>query len=301
MFEKKIFFDFSASLLTSEEAVDYQHILDDSLKTDKLVESTALNTIQKRLDARKALGKSASEAQPIIFELGNIDVQKVLFIRSAARLETKEKKFRGNRSVSVTVGLGRQKRFEIPLEKTFSIGAHPTAVSLNDRYLETFFCRRTPGNSLILLSSTSIDIVNRGSGLESSVRLSKILGTTKDKILAGNWCESSQRLYLVGNHRMYIYDFQSDEHAKQYLCEPINGDSKNTQRFICSGQNGSIFYGESIGQIKIPFLFDTNYRTDTKPGCSILINTENYRSIVFPESIMIQESNVHRRKLNTER
>ncbi len=140
--------------------------------------------------------------------------------------------------------MGKHKQFQSPLQGTFSVGKHPTAISLNDRYVETFFCRRTPGNSLILLSTTAIDVVNRGSGVEMSVRLSKILGTEKDKLLAGTWCEYSQRLILVGNHRMYFFDMQGQEHARRFRCEPTNGDPGNTPRFLACANDGSIFYGK---------------------------------------------------------
>ncbi|CAF4021033.1 unnamed protein product [Rotaria magnacalcarata] len=79
-------------------------------------------------------------------------------------------------------------------------------------------------------------------GVEMSVRLSKILGTEKDKILAGAWCEYSQRLILVGNHRMYFYDLQGQEHAKKFRCEPKHGDPGNTPRFLNCTHDGSIFY-----------------------------------------------------------
>ncbi|CAF0945921.1 unnamed protein product [Rotaria sordida] len=236
-----------SALLTSEEAVDYTHILHKCLKQDQLIDKDTLIDIQHRLDARLALGQSASEAKPPLIELGKFEPKKILQLRTAPRTESFQPKIRNNNIIPVTVRLGKYKLFQTPLEGTFSIGKHPTAISLNDRYLETFFCRRTPGNSLILLSTTTIDIVNRGSGLEMSVRLSKILGTEKDKLLAGAWCEYSQRLILVGNHRMYFFDLQGQEHAKKYRCEPIHGDSGYTPRFIGCTHDGFIFYAYKSG------------------------------------------------------
>jgi hypothetical protein len=199
--------------------------------------------IQRRLDARNALGQSASEARNPLIELGKFEPDQILHLRRAPRAESSPPKTRSSNVITVTVRLGIHKQFQSPLQGTFSVGKHPTAISLNDRYLETFFCRRTPGNSLILLSTTAIDVVNRGSGVEMSVRLSKILGTVKDKLLAGTWCEYSQRLILVGNHRMYFFDMQGQEHARRFRCQPTEGDPGNTPRFLACAHDGSIFYG----------------------------------------------------------
>ncbi|CAF0848483.1 unnamed protein product [Adineta ricciae] len=231
-----------SALLTSEEAVDYTELLKECLKQDQLLHNETMVNIQHRLDARNALGQSASEAQNPLVELGKFEPERLLQLRYAPRVESSPAKTRTTATTKVTVRLDKCKQFQSPLQGTFSVGKHPTAVSLNDRYAETFFCRRTPGNSLILLSSTSIDLVNRGSGVELSVRLSKILGTTKDKLLAGTWCEYSQRLILVGNHRMYFYDFQAQEHARKFRCSPLHGDPGNTPRFINCTHNGTIFY-----------------------------------------------------------
>jgi hypothetical protein len=219
-------------------------MLHDCLKRDKLPDAEEMTSIQRRLNARSALGLSASEAKHPIVELGKFDPKKLLPLRYAPRAESSQSINKNSNSVTVTVRLGKTEKFESPLQSTFSVGKHPTAISLNDRYLETFFCRRTPGNSLILLSTTAIDVINRGSGIEMSVRLSKILGTVKDKILAGTWCEYSQRLILVGNHRMYFYDMQGKKHAKVYRCEPAHGDPGNTPRFLSCTYDGSIFYGK---------------------------------------------------------
>lgn len=199
--------------------------------------------IQRRLDPRNALGQSASEAKHPLIELGKFEPEKILHLRHAPRAESSLTKIKSANVITVTVRLGTHKKFQSPLQGTFSVGKHPTAISLNDRYVETFFCRRTPGNSLILLSTTAIDVVNRGSGVEMSVRLSKILGTAKDKFLAGTWCEYSQKLILVGNHRMYFFDMQTQEHAKRFRCEPAQGDLGNTPRFLACTNDGSIFYG----------------------------------------------------------
>jgi hypothetical protein len=202
-------------------------------------------SIQRRLDARSALGQSSEARNPII-EIGKFNPNNLLQLRLAPRAESPQPKTKSSNVITVTVRLGTHKQFQSPLQGTFSVGKHPTAISLNDRYLETFFCRRTPGNSLILLSTTAIDVVNRGSGVEMSVRLSKILGTSKDKLLAGTWSEYSQRLILVGNHRMYFYDMQGQEHARRFRCQPVHGDPGNTSRFLACIYDGSIYYGKKI-------------------------------------------------------
>lgn len=215
------------------------------MKQDQLINAETMTGIQQRLDARNALGQSASEARPPLIELGKFESEKILHLRHAPRVETSTRVKSGN-VITVTVRLGKSKQFQSPLNGSFSVGKHPTAISLEDRYVETFFCRRTPGNSLILLSTTAIDIVNRGSGVEMSVRLSKILGTAKDKFLAGTWCEYSQKLILVGNHRMYIFDLQKQEHARRFRCQPVEGDPTNTARFLSCTYDGSIIYGKNL-------------------------------------------------------
>ncbi len=146
---------------------------------------------------------------------------------------------------AVTVRLGKRKIFQSPLECAFSIGRHPIIISLNGHYCETFMCRRSD-NSLILSKTTAIDVINRGSGLEKSIRMSRILGTTKDKILAGTWCEHSQRLVLNGNHRMYFFCMHAQQNADQFLCEPAEGDIYNTSRFLGCTHDGSLIYGKFI-------------------------------------------------------
>jgi hypothetical protein len=205
-----------------------------------------MTNIQRRLEARNALGQSASEAKTPVVELGKFNIEEILRLRFAPRTELSSTTNRTNSSrTAVTVRLGKRKIFQSPLQRAFSIGRHPIIISLNDHYYETFFCRRSD-NSLILSSTTSIDVINRGSGLEMSIRLSKILGTTKDKILAGTWCEHCQRLILNGNHRMYFFYMQGQQHADQFRCEPASSDPYNTPRFLGCTHHGSIFYGKLI-------------------------------------------------------
>jgi hypothetical protein len=208
-----------------------------------------MKNIQLRLNARNALGQSASEAKNPVVELGNFNIEEILRLRFAPRTEllsTTNRNTSGNKNITaITVRLDKRKIFQSPLQNAFSIGRHPIIISLNDHYYETFFCRRSD-NSLILSSTTAIDVINRGSGLEMSVRLSKILGTTKDKILAGTWCEHCQRLILNGNHRMYFFYMQGQQHADKFRCEPANGDPFNTPRFLGCTHYGSIFYGKSF-------------------------------------------------------
>ena len=229
-------------MLTSEEAVNYTDLLSNCLKQDQLIDAETMTSIQRRLDARNALGQSSEARNPAI-EIGKFNPKSLLQLRLAPRTESPLPRTKSSNVITVTVRLGKHKQFQSPLQNTFSVGKHPTAISLNDRYVETFFCRRTPGNSLILLSTTAIDFVNRGSGVEMSIRLSKILGTSKDKLLAGTWSEYSQRLILIGNHRMYFYDLQGQEHARRFRCQPTQGDPVNSPRFVACIHDGSIFYG----------------------------------------------------------
>ncbi|CAF1028291.1 unnamed protein product [Adineta steineri] len=231
-----------SALLTSEQAIDYTHLLHDCLNQDHLINEETMMNIQRRLDARNALGHSVSEIKHPVVEQGRFEPERLLHLRYAPRAQSSLSKTRSSHGTRVTVRLGTHKQFQIPLENTFSVGKHPTAVSLMDRYVETFFFRRTPGNSLILLSTTAIDIYNRGSGIESSIHLSKIFGTRKDKLLAGTWCELTQRLILNGNHRMYFYDLRGQGRTDIFPCQPEHGDPGNTQRFLACTHDGSIIY-----------------------------------------------------------
>ncbi|CAF3888311.1 unnamed protein product [Rotaria sp. Silwood2] len=49
--------------------------------------------------------------------------------------------------------------------------------------------------------------------LEMGIQLSKILGTTKDKILVGTWCEHSQRVILNANLLIYAFYMQVQQYA----------------------------------------------------------------------------------------
>ncbi|CAF5220788.1 unnamed protein product, partial [Rotaria magnacalcarata] len=84
--------------------------------------------------------------------------------------------------------------------------------------------------------------INRGSGLETSIRLSQIFDTIKDKIFAGTWCEHSQRLVLNGKHHMYFFNMQRQQHADRFRCRPINGESHHASRFLGCTHDGSIIY-----------------------------------------------------------
>ena len=238
---------YSSAVLTSEQAIDYADLLNDCLKQDQLLDAETMTSIQRRLDGRNSLGQSASEAKSPVIELGKFNVEKLLRLRSAPRTELSPTSYRNSddnkNTTMVTVRLGKRKIFQSPFQPAFSIGRHPIIISLHSPYHESFFCRRSD-NSLILSSSTTIDVINRGSGLEVSIRFPKITGTTKDKILAGTWCEHCHRLILNGNYRMYFFDMRTQEQADQFRCQPANGDIYNTPRFLGCTQS-SIFYGKS--------------------------------------------------------
>ncbi|CAF4941163.1 unnamed protein product [Rotaria sp. Silwood1] len=63
-----------------------------------------------------------------------------------------------------------------------------------------------------------------------SIRLSIMLYMTIDKILAGTRCEYSQRLILNGNHCMYCFYMQGQQHADKFRYQPTNSDSYYTSR-----------------------------------------------------------------------
>ena len=236
----------SSALLTSEEAIDYTHLLDDCLRSDQLIDAGTMTNMQRRLDARHALSQSTSEAKQPIVELGKFNIEEILRLRFAPRaqssLATNEKR---KNVTAVTVRLGQRKIFESPFQEAFSVGRHPIIVSLNGHYFETFLFR-CMDNSLVLSKTTGLDIVSRGSGLELTIPLWKILSTTKDKILAGTWCEQTQRLILNGNRRMYFYFMQGQQCADEFLCEPVYGDIHNTPRFLGCTPDSSIIYGELL-------------------------------------------------------
>ncbi len=207
-----------------------------------------MTNIQRRLDARHALGQSSSEAKQPIVELGKFDIEEILRLRFAPRaqssLSTNEKTGTRKNITAVTVRLGQRKIFENPLQQAFSVGRHPIIVSLNGHYYETFLFR-CMDNSLVLSRTTGLDVISRGTGLELTIPFWKILGTVKDKILAGTWCEQTQRLILNGNRRMYFHFMQGRQlRADRFFCEPIYGDIHNTPRFLGCTTDTSIIYGE---------------------------------------------------------
>ena len=203
-------------------------------------------SVQSSLDARNALGQSSSEAKPPLLTLGKFDVEKLLHLRFAPRAESAQPAQRTARSTSVTVRLGFQKHFHPNLQESFFVGEHPIAISLNYDYVETFFCYQMAHHRLILMGTTKISFVSRGSHAEQTTPIQFILGTVKDGLLAGTWCEYSQRLILVGNAHMYFYDPQEQKRARRIRCEPVQRGVAFKRRFLGCSPAGSLFYGKHL-------------------------------------------------------
>ena len=167
----------------------YLNILDEYIKHDRLLDAKILADLDMRLGDRTVLIAS------------NSDIKKRLLRGTRTRAQTASSV---TWTKTVTVSLNLQKQFQIPVQSSFSVGQHPIIVSLIDHYLEKFFCQWRD-NSVVLLSSLSIDVYTRGSALTWSIPLSRVLGNVKDKILAGTWCSYIQRLILVGrSHFLHV-------------------------------------------------------------------------------------------------
>lgn len=236
-------------MLTSEEAIDYTHLLDDCLKSDQLLSAETMSNIRTRLNARNALRQSTSTAQNPLLDLGKYDMKEILRLRFAPRTEllsTTDRRSNSSRNlIAVTVRLNKRKIFHKPIEPTFSLGLHPIVITLNGHYMETFLFHRSD-NSLVLSRTTAVDVVNRGSGIERSIPVGRIIGATKDKILAGTWSEHSQRLIFNGNHRMYFFYLPEQQQADTFRCEPAHGDIYNTPRYLGCTPDNSIIYGKLL-------------------------------------------------------
>ena len=188
---------------------------------------------------------------------------KLLTHRSPVRSQSAKPTF----SKSITISLSTRKRVPLPVESSFSMGQHPVIVSLIDHYVKTFFCQWRE-NSVILLSSLSIDVYSRSSGLKWSIPLRRVLGNVRDSIVAGAWSSYIQRLILVGRFHFYIFDL--DDQKVRSVCEcgcggrcgngpmspkprrsrtvryrcPLNSDSRpDSQRFLACSFNEYLFYG----------------------------------------------------------
>lgn len=247
--KKSLSYISSSALLTSDEATDYTHLLDDCLKSDQLVSADTMNKIQTRLNARNALRQSSSTAQNPLLDLGKYNMEQILRLRFAPRTEllaTTDRRAKSSKNIiAVTVRLDKRKIFHKPLEQTFSLGQHPIVITLNGHYLETFLFRRSD-NSLVLSRTTAIDVINRGTGIERSVPVGRIIGTIRDKILAGTWSEQSQRLIFNGNHRMYFFYIPEQQCADVFFCQPVAGDLYNTPRYLGCTPDNSIIYGKVL-------------------------------------------------------
>ena len=239
--------DTSRVVLTNSNAVEtYLQMLDGYLKKDRLINVKILADLHTRLSDRSVLGtRNTAHRSPI---------------RSQSTKPTFSK--------SITVSLGARKRLALPIQTSFSMGQHPVVVSLVDHYLKTFFCQWRE-NSVILLSSMSIDVYSRSSGLKWSIPLRRVLGNIKDRIVAATWSPYIQRLILVGRFHFYVFDI--DDQKVRSVCEcgcggrcgngpmsprprrsttvmyrsPLQHDTRaDSQRFLACSYNEYLFYGK---------------------------------------------------------
>lgn len=249
--------DNSSVVLTNSNAVEtYLQVLDEYLKKDRLINVKILADLCIQLSDRSVLGTRNTAHRSYR--------NKLLVHRSPIRSQSAKPTF----SKSITVSLGARKRLALPIQTSFSMGQHPVVVSLVDHYLKTFFCQWRE-NSVILLSSMSIDVYSRSSGLKWSIPLRRVLGNIKDRIVAGAWSPYIQRLILVGRFHFYVFDI--DDQKVRSVCEcgcggrcgngpmspkprrsrtlmyrsPLQYDARvDSQRFLACSYNEYLFYGK---------------------------------------------------------
>ncbi|CAF0861811.1 unnamed protein product [Rotaria sp. Silwood1] len=249
--------DSNLSVMARNSLETYLIILKEHLEKDHLLDAKTLFDLDMRLNDQ--IGQITKKS-PSLMASHN-------FRRSHMRAQTA----RNNRPKTITVSLNIQKDFPLPIERSFSMGPHPIAVSLVDSYLETVFCQGRD-NSVILLSLLSIDVYTRGSGLTWSIPLSRVLGNIKDKIFAGVWCSYVERLILVGRYHFYMFDIDRQRvrcvckcgcgarccsgtmpptsrryMTIRYRCQPTYDDRTDSRRFLASNHTGLLFYAYKSG------------------------------------------------------
>ncbi|CAF0766705.1 unnamed protein product, partial [Didymodactylos carnosus] len=226
----------NSQVLNLTEVTNYQRLLNDHLKNNQLIDEETLLTIKNSLDSNKKRPLTAPSDPKL--KLGKIYREKLsqfpFDMDTTNSFDNTTDQKQGNKKLFVTVSLTTIKEFQSPLLRTFSVGNLPSVISLPQKYFEYFFVRK--GNSLLLKSTTSIDLYNRGSGLELAIR-TKI----QDRLLAADWCEKSQKLILIGNHNLYEFDMDRRIKPKKYSCEPVQGDPLCWPRFVRC-MNRFIFY-----------------------------------------------------------
>ncbi|CAF4563450.1 unnamed protein product, partial [Rotaria sp. Silwood2] len=230
-------------------------ILKEHIEKNHLLDAKILADLDRRLNDQI---EQITKKSPSLTTSHNFDTNIILLRRSRVRAQTA----RGNWSKTITVSLNIQKDFPLPIERSFSMGPHPIAVSLVDSYLETVFCQGRD-NSVILFSLLSIDVYTRGSGLAWSIPISRVLGNVKDKIFAGVWCFYTERLILVGRYHFYMFDIDRQRvrcvckcgcgarccsgtmppksHRNmtiKYRYQPIYDDRSDSRRFLVTYKSG---------------------------------------------------------------
>ncbi|CAF4048533.1 unnamed protein product, partial [Rotaria magnacalcarata] len=251
--------DPNLSILTRSSLENYLITLKEHLENDQLLNAKTLTDLEICLMDQAG---PVTKKSPTLMNSYDFDRKTFSFRRSRLKVETATL----TRSKTVTVSLNTQLNFTRPIERSFSMGQHPIAVSLVDSYLETFFCQgRDKG--VILLSLLSIDVYTRSAGLTWSIPLSRVLGNTTDKIIAGVWCSYTERLILVGRYHFYMFDMDRQKvrcickcgcgarcmsgsmppTARQsitprYRCQSTYDDRTNARRFLASNHKGILFY-----------------------------------------------------------
>ncbi len=258
IFEQHLLFSSSLTLKANKYLQVYLNILNEYLKDNRLLDAKTLADLNMRLEHRIDIDTRISRSLTVSH---NLDANKRLLRRSPMRAQSAQV----ISSRTLTVSLNLQKHFPPHVQASFSLGKDPIIVSLNEHYLETFFCQWRD-NSVILLSLLSIDVYARGCGLIWSIPLSRVFGNVKDKIVAGAWCSYIQRLILVGRNHFYMFDINkqkvrcvcecgcgarcgSGPIARQGITSKFRfpstyNDRVNSQKFLVCSDNGYLFYGK---------------------------------------------------------